>query len=88
MIRKCIALLAAVVFLLPASLPAAESVRSQLQRATQAVMDATAPGERDVWEHYTDADFVYVTEDNEVKTRAEVREDLKPLPGGSTGWIA
>jgi hypothetical protein len=51
-------------------------------------MDATAPGERSVWVQYSDTDFVYVTEDNEVKMRAQDLEDLKPLPSGSTGVAA
>jgi hypothetical protein len=68
-------------------LHAAESTAATLKRATQALVDAVAPGERAVWEHYSDPAFTYVTEDNEVKTRAQVLEDLKPLPPGSTGWI-
>jgi hypothetical protein len=68
-------------------LRAAESTAATLERATQALVDAVAPGERAVWEHYSDPAFAYVTEDNEVKTRAQVLEDLKPLPPGSTGWI-
>jgi hypothetical protein len=68
-------------------LHAAESTAATLKRATQALLDAVAPGERAVWEHYSDPAFTYVTEDNEVKTRAQVLEDLKPLPAGSTGWI-
>ena len=58
-----------------------------LQRATQALVDAIAPGERAVWEHYTDPAFTYGTEANEVKSRAQALEDLKPLPPGSSGWI-
>jgi hypothetical protein len=58
-----------------------------LQRATQALADALAPGERTVWEHYTDPAFTYVTEDNEVKSRAQVLADMKPLPPGYSGWI-
>lgn len=68
-------------------LPAAEPLAATLRRATQALMDATAPGERAVWAHYTGERFVYVTEDNEVKTRAQVLEDLTPLPPGYAGWI-
>lgn len=58
-----------------------------LERATQALVDAIAPGQRAVWEHYTDPAFTYVTEDNEVKTRSAVLHDLQPLPHGSSGWI-
>jgi hypothetical protein len=80
--------LAAVAALLASGcLHAGEPLATTLKQATQALMDATAPGERAVWAHYTDARFVYVTEDNEVKTRAAVLEDLKPLPPGYAGWI-
>ena len=65
----------------------AATTTATLQGATQALVDAIAPGERAVWEHYTDSAFTYVTEDNEVKSRAQMLEDLKPLPSGSSGWI-
>jgi hypothetical protein len=78
---------ALVALLASAQLRAAEPLATSLKQATQALMDATAPGERAVWAHFTDPRFVYVTEDNEVKTRAEVLEDLKPLPPGYAGWI-
>ena len=65
----------------------AATCAADLQRATQALVDAVAPGERTVWEHYTDPSFTYVTENNEVKTRAAALEDVKPLPPGSSGWI-
>lgn len=58
-----------------------------LLRATQALADALAPGERAVWERYTDPAFTYVTEDNEVKSRTQVLADMKPLPPGYSGWI-
>jgi hypothetical protein len=61
--------------------------RTTLQRATQALVDALAPGERAVWEHYTDASLTYVTEDNEVKSRQRLLQEMKPLPPGSSGWI-
>jgi hypothetical protein len=64
-----------------ASRPAA-STAATLARATQALADALAPGERTVWEHYTDPAFGYVTEDNEVKSREQALHDLKPLPPG------
>jgi hypothetical protein len=49
----------------------ADSTTATLARATQALADAIAPGERSVWEHYTDPSFVYVTENNEVKSRKQ-----------------
>jgi Domain of unknown function (DUF4440) len=77
----CLALAAA------ATVRASEPTAAALQRSTQALMDATAPGNRAVWAHYADAQFVYVTEDNEVKTRTQVLADLTPLPPGYSGWI-
>jgi hypothetical protein len=63
------------------------TTRATLERATQALVDALAPGEREVWQHYTDPALIYVTEDNEVKSRAQLLEEMKPLPAGSSGWI-
>jgi hypothetical protein len=59
-----------------------------LQQATQALVDGFAPGDRAVWERYTDPSFVYVTENNEVQSRARMLEELKPLPPGYSGQIA
>jgi len=58
-----------------------------LEHATQALVDALAPGERAVWERYADSSLTYVTEDNEVKSRAQLLAEMKPLPAGSSGWI-
>jgi len=58
-----------------------------LERATQALVDALAPGERAVWERYADPALTYVTEDNEVKSRTQLLDEMKPLPAGSSGWI-
>jgi hypothetical protein len=66
---------------------AQHATTATLQRATQALVDALAPGERGVWEHYTDLSLIYVTEDNEVKSRTQLLADMKPLPPGSSGWI-
>jgi len=65
----------------------ATSVATTLEQATQALADAVAPGQRTVWERYTDPDFVYVTEDNEVKPRNTMLAELQPLPPGYTGSL-
>ncbi len=65
----------------------ATAVAATLEKATQALADAVAPGQRTVWEQYTDPDFVYVTEDNEVKTRNSMLAELQPLPAGYTGSL-
>jgi hypothetical protein len=73
----------------PAATGAAHTAATSatLERATQALVDALAPGERAVWERYADSSLTYVTEDNEVKSRAQLLEEMKPLPAGSSGWI-
>src|SRR5689334_22926101 len=58
-----------------------------LEHATQALVDALAPGRTAVWEHYSDPGLTYVTEDNEVKSRKELLAEMKSLPPGSSGWI-
>ncbi len=65
-----------------------DATSAMLQRATQALLDALAPGERVVWEHYADPSLTYVDENNEVSSRAQLLEAIKPLPAGSSGWIA
>jgi Domain of unknown function (DUF4440) len=64
------------------------STDATLKRMTQEMADALAPGDRAVWERYTDPSLIYVTEDNLVKTREQVLADLKPLPAGYSGQIA
>jgi hypothetical protein len=71
----------------PAGTVATPSTTATLQRATQALVDALAPAQRNVWEHYTDPSLIYVTEDNEVKDRARLLAEMNPLPPGSSGWI-
>jgi ketosteroid isomerase-like protein len=66
---------------------AADDTAATLKRATQAMMDALAPGNAAVWARYTDPELLFVTEDNEVKNRAQVLADLKPLPAGYFAWI-
>jgi hypothetical protein len=65
----------------------AVATTTALERATQALVDALAPGRTAVWEHYADPGLMYVTEDNEVKSRKELLAEMKPLPPGSSGWI-
>jgi hypothetical protein len=70
-----------------ARLAAAPTTAEELRRATQQLVDATAPGERAVWEHWTDPALTYVSEDNEVKGREQLLAELTPLPPGYAGWI-
>ncbi len=65
--------------------PAQTLPTSELGAITQAMVDAIAPGNVAVWDRYLDPAFLYVTEDDEVKSRAATLADLKPLPPGFTG---
>jgi len=64
------------------------STDATLKRMTQEMADALAPGDRAVWERYTDPSLLFVTEDNLVKTRKQFLADLAPLPAGYSGQIA
>jgi hypothetical protein len=82
-------LLAAVLALAPAAAYAdAASTEATLKKITQEMADALAPGDRAVWERYTDPSLIYATEDNLVKTRKQFLADLTPLPAGYSGQIA
>jgi hypothetical protein len=64
------------------------ATEATLKKMTQQMADALAPGDRAVWDRYTDASMLYVTEDNLVKARKQFLADLKPLPAGYSGQIA
>jgi hypothetical protein len=82
-------LLAAVLALASAAACAdADSTDAALRKITQELADALAPGDRAVWERYTDPSLIYATEDNLVKTRKQFLADLAPLPTGYSGQIA
>jgi len=81
-------LLAAVLGLVAAASHAdAGATDSTLKQLTQEMADALAPGDRTVWERYTDPALIYATEDNLVKTRKQFLADLEPLPAGYSGKI-
>lgn len=66
----------------------AESLRADVLRArTQEMLDAVAPGHKEVWEKYLHKDVVYTSEDGEVLDRTKLLEGLKPLPAGVGGVI-
>lgn len=64
-----------------------ESDEAALQRMTAELMDAVAPGEWAVWDRYLDEAMVYAAEDGRVMTKAQIKEELKPLPAGYAGNI-
>jgi hypothetical protein len=68
--------------------PPARDSEADVRAATQALLDAFAPGDHAVWDRLADPGLVYVTEDNEVEDKAKFLEHLQPLPPGMSGTIA
>jgi hypothetical protein len=67
--------------------PAASALAQRLRRQTQALVDALAPGDAEVWEHYLHPDVLFTSEDGTLFTKAEMVAQAKPLPAGVTGAI-
>jgi ketosteroid isomerase-like protein len=66
---------------------AAETVRDELLRQTQELLDAIAVGKTAVWEKYLDPGVRFVDETGAVHTKKEMLEDVRPLPEGVSGTI-
>lgn len=60
---------------------------AELKRATQELLSAIAPGNWSVWEKYLDESILYTAEDGRTFTKAQLREEMKPLPPGYSGSI-
>jgi hypothetical protein len=58
-----------------------------LRAQTQALLDAVAIGDTKVWDRYLDPGVVYLSEAGEIQTKAQLLDELKPLPAGITGKI-
>ena len=69
--------------------PAAGGNLDRVLRAqTQEMLDAVAAGDTKVWDRYLDPQMIYLSEAGEVETKAQLLDELKPLPPGITGHIA
>ena len=81
----------ALVFLLglPAvtSLGAEDPVPALLQRQTQELVDAVGSGDVAVWNRYLDPEVRFVDEEGTVSTKAQMLEQIRPLPQGVSGSI-
>jgi hypothetical protein len=67
--------------------PAPPAMIAELRGITQQLLDAVAPGNAAVWDHYLDPDVVYVDENGAIHSKAELLRDLTPLPPGLVGSI-
>ena len=62
--------------------------RAILARQTQELVDAVGAGRADVWERYLAPDVIYTAEDGAVKDKAQLVEEVTPLPPNISGAIA
>lgn len=62
-------------------------VPALLQRQTQELFDAIIPGDRTPWTRYLHESIVYAAEDGTTKTKAELVEEIRPLPKEITGKL-
>jgi len=67
--------------------PAPLAVVAELRDITQQLLDAVAPGNAAIWDHYLAPDLVHVDENGAIQTKAELLRDLTPLPPGLTGSL-
>ncbi len=63
------------------------SLESTFQRLEQKLMDATAPGDKAVWDSIMDDGCVITSEEGQVSSKADFLRDLRPLPAGLAGGI-
>ena len=59
-----------------------------LRAQTQELLDAITAGNPAVWDRYVDPRILYVSEAGEVESKAQLLDELKPLPPGISGKIA
>lgn len=82
-VLACLAALA----LAASATPALASDQDEMQAIVQTLMSAVASGDIAPWKRYLDDSFVYVTEGDEIQTKAQLLKGLGPLPKGVTGSI-
>ncbi len=60
---------------------------AMLRAKDQALLDAIAPGDKQVWEQALASDAVYVDESGTILDRAAFLQQLTPLPAGASGTL-
>jgi ketosteroid isomerase-like protein len=58
-----------------------------LEQQTQELLNAVSSGDAGVWDHYLDANAIYLAEDGTRKTKAALLKEITPLPTGISGSI-
>ncbi|WP_394827616.1 nuclear transport factor 2 family protein [Pendulispora albinea] len=70
-----------------ATAPTRGGGKDELVQVTQELLDAIAPGKKEVWDRYLAADAIYTDENGKTFTRKEFLEELKPLPPYARGTL-
>jgi hypothetical protein len=65
--------------------PAPGEVEALLARQTQELVRAVDAGDARVWDRYLAPDMTYADENGGVKTKAQLVDEVKPLPQGISG---
>jgi len=78
------------VLLLPTNAPAEKAsgrTEAELKKMTGELLSAVASGDWAVWDRYLDDSMIYTSEDGRTMTKAQLKEEIKPLPPGFSGTI-
>jgi hypothetical protein len=59
----------------------------ELKKIAQELLDAVAPGNKAVWDRYLAENCVITDEEGNTLTKAQILDQLRPLPSGYTGTI-
>ena len=63
------------------------AVERTLRMQTQQLLDAIAPGDVAVWDHWLDPAVLQVDENDTVRGKAEILKEIQPLPKGLVGHL-
>ena len=64
-----------------------DEIVDKLKRATQEMLDAVARGDKTVWDRHLAAGSIYADEEGRILTKAELLNELRPLPPNYQGSI-
>lgn len=73
--------------LLPQTAPTNDQTIAWLRAKDQALLNATAPADKKIWEDVLASDAVFVDENGAILDRATFLEQLTPLPAGVSGTL-
>jgi ketosteroid isomerase-like protein len=71
----------------PIALAGQSDTEVALRAATQQLLDAIAPGDVAVWELWLDPEAIQVDENDVVRRKPEILQELRPLGAGLTGHL-